>query len=60
MTPEEHKAQLKRLNAAAVKAKMDLHDLAEELPRDWEQILAVAQLAYDAHKALAEARAAAV
>lgn len=59
MMPEERKAQLKKLNAAATKSKMDLHDLSEELPRDWQQILTVAQIAYDAHQALAEARAAA-
>ena len=38
---------------------MDLHDLSEELPTNWERILEVAQKAFDAHKALIEARKAA-
>jgi hypothetical protein len=29
---------------------MDLHDLSEDLPTNWEKILEVAQRAYDAHK----------
>ncbi|MFP3758191.1 CCE_0567 family metalloprotein, partial [Cupriavidus sp. SIMBA_020] len=40
---DELKARLKKLNAQATQAKMDLHDLSEELPTNWEQILAVAQ-----------------
>lgn len=58
-TTDEAKARLKRLNAQAVQAKMDLHDLSEELPTNWERILETAQRAYDAHRALAEARMAA-
>ncbi|HXW65012.1 MAG TPA: CCE_0567 family metalloprotein [Burkholderiaceae bacterium] len=53
---EEQKALLKRLNARATQAKMDLHDLSEELPTNWQRILEVAQTAYDAHAALAQAR----
>ncbi|HYA76476.1 MAG TPA: CCE_0567 family metalloprotein [Burkholderiaceae bacterium] len=53
---EEKKAMVKRLNARAVQAKMDLHDLSEELPNNWQRILEVAQTAYDAHAALAQAR----
>ncbi|HYA59781.1 MAG TPA: CCE_0567 family metalloprotein [Burkholderiaceae bacterium] len=53
---EEQKALLKRLNARATQAKMDLHDLSEELPTNWQRILEVAQAAYDAHAALAQAR----
>jgi hypothetical protein len=55
----EIKARLKKLNAQAVQAKMDLHDLSEELPTNWERIMEVAQRAFDAHRALTEARAAA-
>lgn len=55
----EIKARLKKLNAQAVQAKMDLHDLSEELPTHWERIMEVAQRAFDAHRALTEARAAA-
>lgn len=58
-TPDDPKTRLKRLNAQAVQAKMDLHDLSEELPTNWERILETAQRAYDAHRALAQARKAA-
>lgn len=58
-TADELKLKLKKLNAAATQAKMDLHDLSEELPTNWEKILDVAQKTYDAHKALIEARKAA-
>ncbi|WP_119157033.1 CCE_0567 family metalloprotein [Caldimonas tepidiphila] len=58
-SPEELKLKLKKLNAQATQAKMDLHDLSEELPTNWERILEVAQKAHDAHEALAEARKAA-
>jgi len=50
------KAQIKKLNAKATQAKMDLHDLSEDLPTNWEKILDVAQVAYDAHKSLVAAR----
>jgi hypothetical protein len=50
------KAEVKKLNAKATQAKMDLHDLSEELPTGWEKILDVAQVAYDAHVKLTEAR----
>ena len=53
---EERKAQLKKLNARATQAKMDLHDLSEELPTNWEKILEVAQTAHDAHVKLMAAR----
>ncbi len=55
--PDTLKAELKKLNARATQAKMDLHDLSEELPVNWQKILEVAQAAHDAHAALAEARA---
>ncbi len=58
------KAELKKLNARATQSKMDLHDLSEELPTNWERILEVARVAHEAHaklmaarKALAEATA---
>ena len=56
---EERKLRLKKLNARATQAKMDLHDLSEELPTNWEHILSVAQRCHDAHAALMEARKAA-
>jgi len=58
-SPEELKLRLKKLNAQATQAKMDLHDLSEELPTNWEQILVVAQRCHDTHAALMEARKAA-
>lgn len=53
---ETLKAEIKKLNARATQAKMDLHDLSEDLPTNWERILDVAQTAYDAHAALMQAR----
>lgn len=54
---EALKAEIKKLNARATQAKMDLHDLSEELPTDWQRIPEVACAAYEAHVALVEARA---
>lgn len=53
---ETLKAELKKLNARATQSKMDLHDLSEDLPTNWERILEVAQIAHDAHAALMQAR----
>ena len=53
---ETLKAAVKKLNAKATQAKMDLHDLSEELPTNWERIPEVAQAAHDAHAALMAAR----
>ncbi|MDA8231361.1 MAG: CCE_0567 family metalloprotein [Magnetospirillum sp.] len=50
------KAEIKSLSAKATQAKMDLHDLAEELPIDWQRIPEVAQRCYELHGRLAEAR----
>ncbi len=57
--PDELKLRLKKLNAQATQAKMDLHDLSEDLPTGWERILEVAQRCHDAHAALMAARQAA-
>ena len=35
---EALKAEIKKLSAKATQAKMDLHDLSEELPVNWRQI----------------------
>jgi hypothetical protein len=53
---ETLKAEIKTLNARATQAKMDLHDLSEELPTHWERIPDVAKQAFDAYAALIEAR----
>jgi len=54
---EALKAELKKMSAKATQAKMDLHDLSEELPINWEQILTVAQKAHDAFADLEKKRA---
>lgn len=56
MNIETLKAEVKKLNAKATQAKMDLHDLSEELPTNWERIPEVARAAHEAHAALVEAR----
>jgi len=53
---EALKAQIKKLNAQATGLKMDLHDLAEDLPVGWEKIPEVAERAFQAYKTLIEAR----
>jgi hypothetical protein len=50
------KAEIRKLNARATQAKMDLHDLSEELPVNWERIPEVAKQAHEAHAALMAAR----
>lgn len=51
------KAEIKKLSARATTAKMNLHDLSEELPINWQSIMATAQATHDAFKALEDARA---
>jgi hypothetical protein len=50
-------AELKRLSSQAVQAKLNLHDLAEDLPINWDQIPAVAQRAFDLYRELESKRA---
>lgn len=54
---ETLKARVKKLNAQATQAKMDLHDLSEDLPLGWEKIPEVAQRAHEAYRDLLAARA---
>jgi len=51
------KAEIKKLSAKAMQAKMDLHDLSEELPINWQMIMNVAQTAHDAFSELELKRA---
>ena len=51
------KAEVKKLNAKATQAKMDLHDRSEDLPTGWQRIPEVAQTAFEAYQALTNARA---
>ena len=54
---ENLKAELKKLSAKATAAKMDLHDLSEELPIDWERIPEVAARAHAVFAELTAKRA---
>jgi hypothetical protein len=56
MDTDQLKAQIKKLSAQAMQAKMDLHDLSEELPINWPQIPAVAQRAHEAFQLLESKR----
>ncbi|MGD9540682.1 CCE_0567 family metalloprotein [Methylocystis sp.] len=51
------KAEIKKLSAKAMQAKMDLHDLSEELPINWNSIMSVAQKAHDTFAELEQKRA---
>ncbi len=51
------KSEIKKLSARATAAKMNLHDLSEELPLNWQGIMPTAEAARDAYKELEEARA---
>lgn len=56
LSADELKLRIKKLNAQATQAKMDLHDLSEDLPTGWERIPEVAQRCHAAHVALTQAR----
>jgi len=43
------RAELKRWNSRATKLKLDLHDLAEDLPIGWEGILELAAATHEAY-----------
>ena len=53
---EAIKAEVKKLNAQATQFKMDLHDLSEELPVNWEKIPEVAERTFQAYQKLTAAR----
>jgi hypothetical protein len=48
------KKQVKRLNSRAGQMKMDLHDLAEGLPTDFETLIDMATQTYDIYHRLDE------
>jgi len=54
---ETLKAEIRKLSAKAMDAKMNLHDLSEELPINWQQIMIIAQKAYDLFGELEQKRA---
>ncbi len=43
---EELQKKVRKLNSRAGAAKMELHDLAEDLPINWTEIRAVAERTY--------------
>jgi hypothetical protein len=51
---EDLKTQIKRLNSKAGQMKMDLHDLAEGLPIDYQQLMDVAAATYEIFRQLDE------
>ncbi|MFC4486532.1 CCE_0567 family metalloprotein [Tepidiphilus baoligensis] len=55
-TQEALKAEVKRLNARAMAARMALHDLSEELPVGLDRVMAVAQETVTAFEQLEAAR----
>lgn len=54
LTQESLKTQIKRLNSKAGQMKMDLHDLAEGLPTDYERLIDAARETYAIYRQLAE------
>ena len=56
-TPEavaELKKRVKKLNSKAGQMKMDLHDLAEGLPTDYEKLIEEATKTYEVFRQLAK------
>ena len=54
---ETLKAEIKKLSSQAINEKMNLHDLSEDLPTNWQKIPETAQRAYEAFKLLESKRA---
>jgi hypothetical protein len=53
-TPEALKTQIRKLNSKAGQMKMDLHDLAEGLPTDYEKLIEVATETYEIFREIDE------
>lgn len=53
---EALKAEIRKLSSKAVQAKMDLHDLSEDLPLNWTSIPDVARRAHTAFADLEDRR----
>lgn len=51
---DELKTQIKRLNSKAGQLKMDLHDLAEGLPTNYNKIMEMAAKTYEVYRQLHE------
>jgi len=55
---ETLKNEIRKLSAKAMSLKMDLHDLSEELPQNWQSIMDVAKRTQEAFAELEKKRAA--
>jgi hypothetical protein len=55
-TVETVKSEIKKLRSQAVQAKLDLHDLSEELPMNWERIPEVAGKTFQTYEKLIAAK----
>ncbi len=53
-TVEELKNKIRRLNSKAGQMKMDLHDLAEGLPTNYQQLMDAASETYEIYRQLDE------
>ncbi|NEZ61408.1 hypothetical protein D0962_01230 [Leptolyngbyaceae cyanobacterium CCMR0082] len=53
-TLDDLKKQIRRLNSKAGQMKMDLHDIAEDLPTDLEELPTAAARTYDIYCQLRE------
>lgn len=51
---EDLKTQIKRLNSKAGQMKMDLHDLAEGLPTDYDRLIDAASETYQIYRQIDE------
>ncbi|MBW4518442.1 MAG: hypothetical protein KME16_01745 [Scytolyngbya sp. HA4215-MV1] len=54
ITIADLKTQIKRLNSKAGQLKMDLHDLAEGLPTDYERLMDAASETYAIYRQIDE------
>ncbi|HLO84816.1 MAG TPA: CCE_0567 family metalloprotein [Nostocaceae cyanobacterium] len=54
MTIDELQTKIKKLNSKAGQMKMDLHDLAEGLPTDYQKLMEVAAETYEIYRQLDE------
>ncbi|MGF1499611.1 MAG: CCE_0567 family metalloprotein [Elainellaceae cyanobacterium] len=56
LSVDDLKTKIKKLNSKAGQMKMDLHDIAEGLPTDLDQLPAVAEKTYQIFCELADLR----
>ncbi|CDX53524.1 conserved hypothetical protein [Mesorhizobium plurifarium] len=54
--PEELQKKIRKLQSRAGTAKMELHDLAEDLPINWTEIKVIAEKAFSAFAELDAAK----